>query len=369
MKINVDLMSANYPGTGIAVFENEIVKRISNVKDFELHGCASFIRALSKKDFERFPFDVNYSWIPYKLVYGKTRLPISYESIMGDADVNLFCTFNIPNLKYTKPVIVTIHDILLQKLNNDKPEIVLEYDKSVRRAISVADHILTVSESAKRDIIEYYGLDEKKITVVYNGVNTLPFLEEYDDTFLESIRKKYNLPQKFILYFGAIRKHKNLDGLLKSYALLPENIKREYHLVITKKNEDLCILADTLRISEYVHFTRFIEECDKVPIYKLASLSMFISLYEGFGIPIIEAQAAGVPVITSNISSMPEVAKDSAVLVDPNNYEEISNAMLTLLTTKKISDKMIEKGYHNIRRFNWDNSAVIVEKVIREVIK
>ncbi|MDO4338414.1 MAG: glycosyltransferase family 1 protein [Eubacteriales bacterium] len=366
ININADISSANSFGSGISVFENEIITRLAQNPNFSIVGCTNYNRKNRKDDYARFNFKLQYSIIPHRVVYNH-RMPFSYEMMMGQADVNLFCTYSLPKVIYKAPVISTIHDIILQKANSEKPEIIRAYDDKVRYAISVSDHIITVSNATKQDLIEYYNLRPEDITVVYNGVDYGRFNQMITDDELNAVRSKYGLPDKFFVYFGGVRKHKNLERLITAYSLLSAKIREEYKLVITKQDKGLIELAKKLGIEETVHFTTFIDEEDKVAIYQLAFASIFISLYEGFGIPIIESMGACTPVITSNTSSMPEAAGDAAILVDPYSEAEISAAMLQLIEDKGLYEKLVVKGTANAKRFSWDESAKTVEAVIHRI--
>ena len=165
------------------------------------------------------------------------------------------------------------------------------------------------------------------------------------------------MPEKFILYLGGMRKHKNIERLIKAYSILPKELQDEYKLVITKGTDGLRKLVGELNLSDNIVFTAFIDDEDKVGMYQLASLYAYISLYEGFGIPVIEAQAAGTPVITSNTSSLPEVAGDSAVCVDPTSIEAIAEGIKDILTDDNLRSGLISKGYTNAKRYSCENAG------------
>lgn len=366
MKVNVDLSSANNIGTGICTFENEIVMRLAQFSDFELYGATNYRRNKITRDFERFSFPTKYSMIPYKMVYNK-KIPINYEFMIGNnANVNLFCTYNLPLVNYKKPVVSTIHDLILQKARTEDASVIEAYEKKVQHAIKVSDHILTVSNATKTDLMNDYGLKESDITVVYNGVvfdnyNTAITLEHR-----KNIKRKYNLPDRFFLYFGANRKHKNIPSIIRAYALLPADMKSEVKLVITNKSGDLISLAKSLGVESDVVFTGFIDEEDKVGLYQMAEVSVFVSYYEGFGIPVIESMAAGTPVITSNTSSLPEAAGAAGILVNPYSVEEISEAMNKIVSDKDLYLKLKKMGIEHSQNFSWDKSAETVRKVLKK---
>jgi len=206
------------------------------------HGCLCYSREFKRRNTPiplKNQISITNSIIPTRLLY-EIGIPINYERIMRfNADLNLFFTYNIPKCHFKSPVISTVHDIILQKVQNESSHIIEAYDKKVKYAISHSDRIITVSEASKKDIIEYYNIDEKKIIVVPSGVDYSSFNNRISDYEKERIRKKYNLPKKFFLYFGGIRKHKNVDSIIRAYALLPKNYKDEFKLVITKGNDEL----------------------------------------------------------------------------------------------------------------------------------
>lgn len=367
IRINADISSANSFGSGISVFENEIITRLALNPNFNIVGCTNYNRKNNKRDYERFNFELKYSMIPHRFVYNY-RMPFSYEMMMGQADVNLFCTYSLPKVSYKAPVISTIHDIILQKAKSEKPELIKAYDNKVRHAIAASEHIITVSNATKQDLIEYYNLSPDDITVVYNGVDYEHFNQRITADELNAVRNKYGLPDKFFLYFGGVRKHKNLERLIMAYSLLGSEIREQYKLVITKQDDKLIQLAQKLGIKDMVYFTPFIDEEDKVAIYQLAFATVFVSLYEGFGIPIIESMGACTPVITSNTSSMPEAAGDAAILVNPYSETEISTAMLQLIEDKGLYETLVAKGAENAKKFSWNESVKTVESVIYRVI-
>ncbi|WP_027203851.1 glycosyltransferase family 4 protein [Butyrivibrio fibrisolvens] len=369
MRVNVDISNANMWGSGICTFENEILNRISiQNPEIDFRGCTNFRRNVERGSFERFPFKISYSYIPYKLVYNY-ETPICYEKMMkSNSKLNLFCTYDLPRVRYKAPTIATVHDIILQKVQSENKELIEKYDKKVRHAINVADHILTVSEATKHDLMDYYDIPEKRITVAYNGVDYLKYTKEYSFEEKRLLREKYGLPEKYFLYFGSIRKHKNLENMITAYSYLPMNIRNEIKLVITKKSSELERLCHILRITDDVIFTDYIDECDKECLYKLAYATIFVSYYEGFGLPIIESMAAGTPVITSNVSSMPEVAGNAALLVNPNDPESIAEAMKTIVEDKEEYNRLADLSVQNVKRFDWDNSAAVVSKLIKDMV-
>lgn len=364
LRVNVDLNSANNAGSGIAVFENEIVSRLADAPGLTLHGCANWQRAFTSADFARFTFPVTYSAYPYKLAYG-CAMPLTYEFVMGQyADVNFSCTYNQPFLRFKAPLVSTIHDTILLRVGEDPAE-VKKHEEVLKHTVSISDRIITVSESSKRDVVELLGAVPEKVHVVSNGVDLSRFLTPLDEQREHAVRARYGLPEHYVLYFGSNRPHKNLDRLLEAYALLSKNLRDEFGLVLTCSDGALHAKAKELGIGERVTFTGFVADGDLDVVYRLASALIYVSLYEGFGIPVIEAQAAGVPVVTSNTSSLPEVAGSSALLVDPFSIEAIAAAIEEVLSSPDIARRLRKLGLKNAGRFTWDRSASQVINLLR----
>ena len=361
MDINVNLQDANNFGTGISLFANEMIGQLAGVSEYNLYGCFNFVRGIKSSDIKRFPFEVKYSCIPYKLIYSRTirgKLPFDYHKMMGNyADLNLFFSYRIPRVNYKGVTIATIHGLIPLRVSVESPSLKDNYINDIEYSIKHADHIITVSESSKRDIITEFDYPEDKVTVVPNGVDYDRFSQTFDDGYLSDVMNKYKLPQRFILYMGGIRKHKNVSSIIKAYSLLSNELKSEVSLVITQGSVELFQLVEELGLKDNVVFTSFIDEGDKPALYRLAQVMVFVSLYEGFGLPILEAMAAGVPVITSNISSMPEVAGGAAILVSPLDIEEISLSIEKVLNDSNLRLHIVKLGYDNARRYSWENAG------------
>lgn len=362
MNITVNMQVLTNRGSGIATFGKEILKGLVKEPNLKLVGIYNYKRIIkNKEELNTFNIPFRISPIPYKLIYGKNyfgTLPFSYDRISNNrADVNLFFTYSIPRVHYNGLVISTIHDMIPLKTEMENRKIKKRYLDEVKYTASKSDYIITVSESSKKDLVDMLNVKREKIIVIPNGVNFSDFNIQISEFDRVEISRKYHLPDHYILYMGGIRKHKNLENLIISYSQLSSDIRGKYKLVITQGSEKLSQIARNIKIENDVIFTPFVDECDKIAVYKMATIFAFISSYEGFGIPIIEAQAAGVPVITSSISSMPEVSGDGALLVNPHNIEEISSNIENLLLNANLRNTLTTKGLENAKRYSWSLSA------------
>lgn len=367
MKVNADITSACYKGTGIGIFEREILKRLSKKDEISLLGCTNFQRGIKRKEVASFDFQTKYSIVPYKLIYNM-ECPFSYEAMMGEADVNFFGTYNLPLVRFKKPTIGTIHDLILLKTKTESNDVIERHKRILEHTLKVSDSILTVSEATKVDVVQYFDVAPEKIMVAHNGVEYDLYRRKHSKEEEDAVRKKYCLPEKYFLYLGSMRKHKNVERLIRAYALLDAGIRNEYKLVITNANKEIKQLIEALDLQKSIVSTGFVCERDKVLIYQMAFVSMFVSLYEGFGLPIIEAQAAGTPVITSNVSSMPETAGKAALLVNPYEIEQITHAMQRYVQDSELYARKREEGFLNAQAFSWDSATNKVLDVIKGYI-
>ncbi|MEM4301926.1 MAG: glycosyltransferase family 1 protein, partial [Candidatus Caldarchaeum sp.] len=197
------------------------------------------------------------------------------------------------------------------------------------RFLRAADAVIAVSECTKRDAVRAYGIPEEKITVIYEGVS--PRFRPANPEAVQAVRAKYGLPEHFILYVGTIEPRKNLVALLEAYAaILTRNTQHAIRLVVVGKKgwlyEGFFRRLRELDLEERVHFTGYVPDEDLPALYSAADLFVFPSLYEGFGLPVLEAMACGVPVVCSNTSSLPEVAGDAALLVNPTDVQALAAA-------------------------------------------
>ena len=222
-----------------------------------------------------------------------------------------------------------------------------------------AKRIITISVNSRDDIVKYLRLPADKIEIVHLGVEKR-FMSP--DIRIEEIRRKYALPQKFILYLGNLSPHKNVQGLIKSYAVLPVNLRKQYKLVLgaSKSGKYFSYIEKVIRemeLAQDVLFTGFIEDKDLPAVYHMSSLFAYPSLYEGFGLPPLEAMAGGCPVVSSNTSSMPEVLGDAALFFNPYHVEEISQAIRHMLDDENLRNKFRQKGLERAKLFTPEKMA------------
>ncbi|MDH4129870.1 MAG: glycosyltransferase family 4 protein, partial [Spirochaetota bacterium] len=235
-------------------------------------------------------------------------------------------------------------------------------------ALKYAKKIITVSENTKKDLIKFYGGDENKIKVVHHGVELkFPISNsQFSNKFQFPISKFKIQDSKspYLLCLGRIELKKNISGILKAFDIFKEKYKLPHKLILMGPlGYDYNRISKLKKLISKIKFCRniivydYISETEKWKFLKNASIFLFPSLYEGFGLPILEAQAVGVPVITSDISSMPEVAGSGAILVDPRNTEEIAESIYKLIENREFRQQIINRGFENVKRFSWEKCA------------
>lgn len=280
----------------------------------------------------------------------------------------------LPFLK-NHPTIVTLHDITPLKFPEYYPPGIKGRINLFLQSLSLKNvkAIITDSQSSRKDIIEYFKIDADKVYPIYLSVSS-EFRKIKDDKLLSQVKKKFELVEKFALYTGNVNWNKNILNLTEGC------IKADTDLYLVGKSFENKNNLDHLELKDYkeflekyanhpkVHILGFVETEELVAIYNLASVVLLPSFYEGFGLPILEAQVCGTVIITSNVSSMSEIAGDGAILVNPYKVEEIKNAIGRIIRDKKLRDELIRKGFENVKRFSWEKTAKETIAVYKKVL-
>lgn len=233
-----------------------------------------------------------------------------------------------------------------------------------------ADFFLAISEFTKREITELLGIPEEKIHIIPCACSERMVRVE-DTERLEALRKKYELPEQYILFVGNNNPRKNLVRTIQSFDMLKEKTSFPHQLVIAGEQGwkfDRAKALESIHHRDAVRFIGFAADEDMPALYSAAALFLFPTLYEGFGIPVLEAQTCGVPVVTSNCSSLPEVAGDGAEYVDPYSVESIFDGMRKVLSDSLLSQKLIDRGAENVKRYSWTASADKLNEIIEKEV-
>ena len=307
--------------------------------------------------------------LPYSI---REQLAVPLDLRREKADLFHAPHYVLPPLTPCRSV-VTIHDCIHLRFPQYLPSR-LGYAYA-RSSLWVAAHrsarILTVSEASKRDILEYFDVPESKITVIHNAIDER-FSEEPAADEVMRVRERYQLNDRFILYAGNIKPHKNLERVIEAFHMIRRGELEHVKLLIIgdeiSKYAGLRRTVHRYKLHKHVRFFGFVPDATLAILYRLASVFVFPSLYEGFGLPPLEAMASGTPVITSNISSLPEVVGDAAMLIDPYQPDAIAGAMRRVMLDERLRDDMRERGLARAREFSWDRSVGRIKDIYDEVL-
>ncbi len=356
---------------GIGSYTRELMKRFANDSSVDLrpmsygysfpHGLNIAHETLTYGSFKRSVAISAVSGLPFR---GSTRLAEKIDLMHATDHL-------IPNLGKI-PVVATLMDAI--PLSH--PEWVSMNLRAVknalwRRSARWASHVITISEYSKQEIEKHFGISAEKISVIPLGVDERWFRSIAAGT-MESTLSRYGLPENFFLSVGTLQPRKNIGRVIDAYCSLPPGIKNEVPLVIVGRAGWQCDeIVEALSSESYgnsVVWLKHLPDDDLLALMKAATALVFPSLYEGFGLPVLEAFAAGTPVITSNRTSLPEVAGDAALLVDPMDISSISAAMQRLLEEPSLADILREKGSVRAHAHSWDRTASMTLDVYRQVL-
>ncbi len=271
--------------------------------------------------------------------------------------------------------VVTIHDLIFERYPNQYKWLDVQiYRKKFRYACKNADLVIAISQQTKDDIIRFYNIPEEKIHICYQSCNPIFEQKVLADEKLR-IKRLYHLPDQYFLYVGSIIERKNLLNICKAYALLNDTLNiplvvigdgNDYKKEVTRFIEEHHLNTKIIFLSDMPYAkssTGFQQATDFPAIYQMATAMIYPSIFEGFGIPVLEALWSGTPVITSNISCMPETGGDAAFYVDPSSPEQIADGLMQLSTNQGLVADMVEKGYRHAQNFTPAKCAAAVMQV------
>lgn len=304
-----------------------------------------------------------------RLIWEQTAFPV----LVKKNGVDL-----LHSLHYTRPVtlparsVVTLHDMtffLYPQLHTLSKRYF--FRSAIHHSARTADALIAVSESTRQDAIKLVGVPEKKIFTTRLGV-TPDFRPHQDTDRLRVINSQYHLPERFILNVGLIEPRKNLPALLRAFKQLTES-GSGIHLVIAGRKgwmyQEVLDLIDALAVGDQVHMIGYVPAQDLPIIYNLADFTVYPSFYEGFGLPVLESMACGTPVITSNVSSMPEIVAGAGILIPPGDETALVQAMRTLLEDPEYRQDLAQKALQRASQFTWERTAQETLTVYHHVMK
>ncbi len=300
-----------------------------------------------------------------------THLRLSWEMATRPPEV-LFVPAHVLPLVHPRRSVVTVHDLgYLYYPQAHTPWARRYLQWSTAYNARSAAHVIADSQATKDDLIRHCGTPPQKVTVIYPGRDE-SFAPVQDAALLAATRERYGIPAPYVLYVGTLQPRKNLTGLLDAFAsLLAQG--RDLHLAIVGKKgwlyEPLFARVRALGLEQRVHFTGYVPPADLPALLSGARLFVLPSLYEGFGLPILEAMACGTPVVCSAVASLPEVAGDAAILVDPHDTAQLAQALARVLDDPDLSQELVRKGLERATHFSWETCAQQTLLVLQAVLR
>ena len=363
MRIGIDYTAAARQHAGIGRYTRELVGALlasPNPHQYTLFAATGGIERRTS-NVKRQVSGVKFCTLPLSdewlaRLWHRLRLPIPVETITGPLDLFYSPDFVLPPTRRTTRTLLTVHDLsFLRYPDHFVPKLVRYLNAVVPRSVARADRVLADSEATRADLVTYLGTPPEKVEVLYSGVDQR-FCPQPEQGEVERIRARYGLDERpYVLSVGTVQPRKNYVRLIRAFV----SLKVEAQLIIAGGRGWLYqdILAEAEKHPERVRMLGFVDDADLPALYHGASLFVFPSLYEGFGLPVLEAMACGVPVVCSDASSLPEVAGDAALPVDPLDTGGLAEAMARALEDAELRREMTAKGIARAARFTWEQAA------------
>ncbi|MGQ9626892.1 MAG: glycosyltransferase family 4 protein [Anaerolineae bacterium] len=368
MRIGIDARLVYYSQAGIGQYILLLSKALAEIGDEDefilLQSRKDKVTITDKPNFRRIPL-----WTPchhpleqwtFHLEISRLRLDILHSPDF------------IPPFRCNCKSVITIHDLAFLIYPHFLTKESARYYGQIDQAVRHTDHIIAVSEKTKQDTIRLLGVPESKVTVIYEAANPI-FRPLNDEESLRRIKVKYNIERDYILFVSTIEPRKNVPTLLRAYRQLLDNYKLPIQLVIAGRqgwlSDEVFALAQELKLAGKVLFLGRVPTEDLVYLYNGAKLLVHPSFYEGFGLPPLEAMACGTPVVVSNVSALPEVVGDAAILVDPSDVSALTVGIWRVLTDSDLRAEMVAKGFKRAACFSWQKAAKQTLEVYHRVIQ
>lgn len=375
MRIGIDYTAAVRQGGGIGRYARSLVRNLTEVggaHNYSLLVAGGAGGSESEdwpRNFRIVPLPLSDYWMT--VLWQRLRVPLWADLFTGPVDVFHSPDFVIPPVRKAK-TIVTVHDLsFLRCPECYEPRFRGYLASAVPRSVERADLVLADSESTRLDLVELLGTPATKVKVLYSGVEPR-FCPVDDQRALAEVRARYALPKRFILSVGTLQPRKNFVRLIEAYGQLIDRLVRPVDLVIAGEKgwlfEPIFRRVEELGLTDRVTFLGFFADEDLPVLYNLADLFVLPSLYEGFGLPPLEAMGCGIPVIASDSSSLPEVLGDAARMVDPLDVGALTNAMHRVLTDQPLRRRMVRKGLARAGRFTWRDAALGARQAYEEFV-
>jgi glycosyltransferase involved in cell wall biosynthesis len=360
--------------TGIGRYVKELTKRLDINKDIQLTYWFNQLVKNKQLELGLNIEEIENTRYPYKVIrrLGHPKflhhLPVDIKGKPDIFHAGNFITYNTLKAKN----IVTIHDLAFLKYPDVTDDITFKHHTTwLPDSINRADHIIAVSKQTKEDIIGFYKVPDEKITVTYLSADSS--LQRASMEEIEATKARYNLPNQYLLYVGTLEPRKNIPYMLEAYSIAKRKYQIPHKLVIVGKKgwkyESIFQTIEKNKLENDIIFTGYVKDEDLPAIYSGASVFLFPSIYEGFGLPVLEAMKCGVPVITTNVSSLPEVAGDAGILIPLDDVGYFADQIFELVNDDDKWKHYSQLSLTRAGQFSWDRTAQETIDVYKKVLK
>jgi glycosyltransferase involved in cell wall biosynthesis len=380
VRIGIDYTAAVRQGAGIGRYTRNLVRAIADLDqetEYRLFVAGDWGEGdglgTLPGNFQVRSIPLSDRWL--NIIWQRLRLPIPVQLVTGALDLFPSPDFVLPPTGRTGSIL-TVHDLsFLRKPECFVPGFSKYLEEAVTRAVGRAAHILADSESTRQDLIELLKVRPERVTVVYPGVEER-FRPTRDPEVLGEVRLKYDLPERFVLSVGTIQPRKNFTTLVEAFGGLVagadgEGSVSDLHLVVAGQRgwmyEETFNAVERHELGDCVHFLGYVDDPDLPAIYSLASAFAFPTLYEGFGLPVLEAMACGTPVVTADNSSLPEVVGDAGLLVEASDAQALAASLSRVLSDGQLRRRLQISGLERSKQFRWSGAGASVLELYRRV--
>jgi len=351
--------------TGVEEYTFQLVKHLAVIPEAKDHRFILYLDSRLKseriKEFRKLPDNFRVEFLNFPFLW--TQIRLAAEMISAEADV-LFIPVHILPLIHPKNSVVALHGLEYEYFPEVYPYFHRQYLRwSTKYALRNSSKIIAVSENTKRDLVKLYRGNPDKVSVVHHGAKEIQAVKSERRTAKESDRKDP------ILYVGRVELKKNILGIIEAYDILRRKNLFILNKLVLAGGEgfgfgEIKKAIENSPFKKDIVLKGYVSEAEKINLLKNSAVFVFPSFYEGFGMPVLEAQSAGIPVIASNTSCLSEIAGQGAVLVDPNDSGEIALAMRRILGDESLRQNIIRAGAENVKRFSWEKCARETLKVL-----
>lgn len=373
--ITIDYTPAYEQGAGIGRYVRELVSALA-LQDTKT-TYRLFVSGTAASRLPAVPAP-NFSWCSTRLtprwlarVWNRLHIPLPVETFTGPTDLFHATDFVLPPTRPAAQTIVQVHDLSFVRVPEAAaPRLKAYLDQVVPRSVKRAHHVLADSQATRTDLIDLYSVPPEKVTVLYGGVDER--FQPADATAVAAVRDKYRLNGfPFVFSLGTVQPRKNYGRLIQALAQVRQR-GLDIHLVIAGGRgwleDPIYQMLTAAGMQHYVHFIGFAAESDLPALYTAAVCFAFPSLYEGFGLPVLEAMACGTPVLTSNVSSLPEVAGQAAIMVNPYDVEDVADGLEKLISDSNLRDRLVARGYLQAKKFSWHAAAAHLTQIYETLL-